>query len=163
MVIRPMACRCEAALMNVTDRPPRWVDQFAADLRATLPGVGFAAELPEAIRMEREYPVLHQEDIPNDDAYRSMDTIRRPVGKLLARSLRVPEAEFLSRVVRIVGGLAGHYAVTWSAASWQTTPSAIVRVQEPSPRATKASSTGWSVTSTSNTARSAGPPGASVP
>jgi Cof subfamily protein (haloacid dehalogenase superfamily) len=79
---------------------------IAADLRASLPGVGFAAELPEGIRMEREYPVVHQEDIPADDAYRSIDTVGRPVGKLLARSLQVPEAEFLSRVARIVGGRA---------------------------------------------------------
>jgi Cof subfamily protein (haloacid dehalogenase superfamily) len=79
---------------------------IAADLRAALPGVGFAAELPEGIRMEREYPVLHQEDVPADGAYMSIDAIHRPVGKLLARSLQVPEAEFVSRVARIVGGRA---------------------------------------------------------
>ncbi len=79
---------------------------IAADLRAALPGVGFAVELPDGIRMEREYPVLHQEDVPADDAYRSIDAIRQPVGKLLARSLQVPEAEFQSSVARIVGGRA---------------------------------------------------------
>lgn len=79
---------------------------IAADLRAALPGVGFAAELPDGIRMEREYPVLHQEDVPADGAYWPIDAIRRPVGKLLARSLQVPESEFLPRVARIVGGRA---------------------------------------------------------
>jgi Cof subfamily protein (haloacid dehalogenase superfamily) len=79
---------------------------IAADLRAELQGVGFAAELPDGICMEREYPVLHQEDVPADGAYISIDAIHRPVGKLLARSLQVPEAEFVSRVARIVGGRA---------------------------------------------------------
>jgi Cof subfamily protein (haloacid dehalogenase superfamily) len=79
---------------------------IAADLRAALPGVGFAVELPEGIRMEREYPVVYPEDVPPDGAYRPIDAIDRPVGKLLARSLQVPEAEFESSVVRIVGGRA---------------------------------------------------------
>jgi Cof subfamily protein (haloacid dehalogenase superfamily) len=77
---------------------------IAADLRAALPGVGFAAELPDGIRMEREYPSVHQEDVPVDGGYGSIDAIDRPVGKLLARSLQVPEADFLLRVARIVGG-----------------------------------------------------------
>jgi HAD superfamily hydrolase (TIGR01484 family) len=85
---------------------PATVRAIAADLRAELPGVGFAAELPEGIRMEREYPVLHEEDVPADDAYWPVDAIRRPAGKLLARSRQVPDAEFLSRVVRIVGARA---------------------------------------------------------
>jgi HAD superfamily hydrolase (TIGR01484 family) len=86
--------------------PPSTARAMAADLRAALPGVGFAAELPEGIRLEREYPILHQEDVPADGAYESIDAIRRPVGKLLARSLQVPEAEFRARVARIVGGRA---------------------------------------------------------
>jgi Cof subfamily protein (haloacid dehalogenase superfamily) len=85
---------------------PSLARAIAADLRAALPGVGFAVELPDGIGMEREYPVLHQEDVPADDAYRSIDAIRRPAGKLLARSVQVPEAEFLSSVARIVGGRA---------------------------------------------------------
>ena len=85
---------------------------IAADLRAELPGVGFAAELPEGIRMEREYPSLHQEDVPANGAYEPIEAIDRPAGKLLARSLQIPEAEFLHRVTRIVGGRA---EVTYSA------------------------------------------------
>jgi hydroxymethylpyrimidine pyrophosphatase-like HAD family hydrolase len=85
---------------------PATMRAIAADLRAELPGVGFAAELPDGMRMEREYPVVHQEDIPADDAYRPIDAIREPAGKLLARSLQIPDAEFLSRVVRLVGGRA---------------------------------------------------------
>jgi Cof subfamily protein (haloacid dehalogenase superfamily) len=76
---------------------------IAADLRAMLPGVGFAVELPEGIRMEREYPVLHQEDVPADVAYWPIHALDRPAGKLLARSLQVPEAEFRLRVTRIAG------------------------------------------------------------
>jgi len=86
--------------------PPSTAKAIAADLRAALPGLGLAAELPEGICMEREYPTLHQEDIPGDGAYESVDAIHEPVGKLLARSLQVPEAEFLRRVARVVGGRA---------------------------------------------------------
>lgn len=85
---------------------PSVVRTIAADLRAAVPGVGFAVELPEGIRMEREYPVLHREDEPADGAYWPVESIDRPAGKLLARSLQVPEAEFLLDVDRIVGGLA---------------------------------------------------------
>lgn len=49
--------------------PPATVRAIAADLRRALPGVGFAAELPGGIRPEREYPALHPEDVPPDDAY----------------------------------------------------------------------------------------------
>jgi hydroxymethylpyrimidine pyrophosphatase-like HAD family hydrolase len=91
---------------------PCVVRAIAADLRAALPGVGFAAELPDGIRMERDYPSLHQEDVPADGGYGSIDAIERPVGKLLARSLQVPEADFVLRVARIVGGRA---EVTYSA------------------------------------------------
>jgi Cof subfamily protein (haloacid dehalogenase superfamily) len=91
---------------------PSMVRAIAAELRTALPGVGFAAELPEGIRMEREYPSLHPEDVPADGAYWSVEAIDRPVGKLLARSLLVPEAEFLLRVTRIAGGVA---EVTYSA------------------------------------------------
>lgn len=85
---------------------PSTVRAIAAELRAALPGVGFATELPEGIRMERQYPSLHQEDVLVDGAYRPVQTIDRPAGKLLARSLQVPEGEFLHRVAQIVGGRA---------------------------------------------------------
>ena len=94
------------AVIRAHGIPPATARAIAAELRAELPGVGFAAELPEGIRMEREYPVVHQEDVPADDAYRPIDAIREPAAKLLARSLQVPEEEFLSRVVQIVGGRA---------------------------------------------------------
>jgi Cof subfamily protein (haloacid dehalogenase superfamily) len=96
----------QRAVIRAHGISPSTMRAIAADLRAELPGVGFAAELPDGIRMEREYPVVHQEDVPADNAYRPIDTIREPAGKLLARSLQVPDAEFLSRVVRIVGGRA---------------------------------------------------------
>jgi HAD superfamily hydrolase (TIGR01484 family) len=85
---------------------PDTVRAIAADLRDELPGVGFAVELPEGIRMEREYPIAHPEDLPADDAYWPIDAIDQPVGKLLARSLQVPEAEFRLRVGRIISGRA---------------------------------------------------------
>ena len=86
--------------------PPATAGAIAADLRRALHGVGFAAELPSGIRLEREYPALHPEDVPAESAYGAIDAIEEPVGKLLARSLEVPEAEFLRRVASIVGGRA---------------------------------------------------------
>jgi Cof subfamily protein (haloacid dehalogenase superfamily) len=86
--------------------PPSLATAIAADLRRELPGVGFAAELADGVRLEREYPNLYPEDAP-DSAYGSIDTIDQPVGKLLARSLQVPESDFLPRVARIVAGRAG--------------------------------------------------------
>ena len=86
--------------------PPATVRAIAADLRDELPGVGFAVELPEGIRMEREYPIVHLEDLPADDAYWPIDAIDQPAAKLLARSLQVPEAEFRVRAGRIIGGRA---------------------------------------------------------
>lgn len=85
---------------------PSVVRAIAADLRAALPGVGFAVELPEGIRMERQYPIVHPEDLPADDAYWPIHAIDQPAGKLLARSLEVSEAEFRLRVTRIVGSRA---------------------------------------------------------
>lgn len=78
----------------------------AADLRQALPGVGFAAELTDGIRLEREYPVVHPWDFPVDGVYYPIDAIDQPVGKLLARSLLVPDAEFLRHVASIVGARA---------------------------------------------------------
>jgi hydroxymethylpyrimidine pyrophosphatase-like HAD family hydrolase len=83
--------------------PAATVRAIAADLRRALPGVGFAAELPAGIRAEREYPALHPEDAPRDDAYWPIEAIDQPVGKLLARSRQVPDEEFLRRVTEIVG------------------------------------------------------------
>ncbi len=83
--------------------PPSMARTIASDLRATLPGVGFAAEIPEGICMEPDFPAVRQEDVPADGAYGSVDAIDRPIGKLLARSLQVPENEFLLRVTQIVG------------------------------------------------------------
>jgi HAD superfamily hydrolase (TIGR01484 family) len=86
--------------------PPATVRAIATDLRRALPGVGFAAELAAGIRPEREYPALHPEDVPAGGAYSTIDDIGEPVGKLLARSLQVPETEFLRRVASIVGARA---------------------------------------------------------
>jgi hydroxymethylpyrimidine pyrophosphatase-like HAD family hydrolase len=86
--------------------PPSMAKVIAADLRRELPGVGFAAELADGIRLEPAYPWSHPEDSLADDAYCSIDAIDQPVGKLLARSLEVPEPEFVPRVARIVGSRA---------------------------------------------------------
>jgi hydroxymethylpyrimidine pyrophosphatase-like HAD family hydrolase len=86
--------------------PPATVRAIAADVREALPGVGFAAELRAGIRPEREYPALHPEDTPPDDAYWPIEAVDQPVGKLLARSREVPAAEFLRRVTDIVGARA---------------------------------------------------------
>lgn len=86
--------------------PPTTVRAIAADLRAALPGVGFAAELPSGIRLEREYPALHPEDASAGSVFGPVDSVDGPVGKLLARSLQVPEADFLRRVAHIVGARA---------------------------------------------------------
>jgi hydroxymethylpyrimidine pyrophosphatase-like HAD family hydrolase len=86
--------------------PPATVRAIAADLRRTLPGVGFAAELRDGVRLERAYPALHLLDVPPSSAYAPIEAIDQPVGKLLARSLQMPAAEFLSRVTQIVGARA---------------------------------------------------------
>lgn len=83
--------------------PPATVRAIAADLRGALPGVGFAAELSSGIRLEREYPVLHPQDVSAAGAVGPIDAIDEPVGKLLARSLQIPEADFLRRVTQLVG------------------------------------------------------------
>ena len=86
--------------------PPATARAIAADLRQALPGVGFAAELADGVRLEREYPQLHPEDVPADGAYCAIDAIDQPVGKLLARSLLMAEAGFFREVASIVGGRA---------------------------------------------------------
>jgi HAD superfamily hydrolase (TIGR01484 family) len=83
--------------------PPATAVAIAADLRRALPGIGFAAELADGVLREREYPELHPETVPPGGAYGSLDSIDQPVGKLLARSLEVPEEEFLMVVGQIVG------------------------------------------------------------
>ena len=82
---------------------PSVVRAIAADLRRDLPGVGFAAELADGIRVERGYPSLYPEDEPADGAYSPIGSIDQPIGKLLARSLQMPELLFLDRVAYIVG------------------------------------------------------------
>jgi hydroxymethylpyrimidine pyrophosphatase-like HAD family hydrolase len=86
--------------------PSATVRAIAADMRRALPGVAFAAELPAGIRLEREYPYVHPDDVPPDSAYGPIGAIDEPVGKLLARSVQVPDAEFLRRVAAIVDGRA---------------------------------------------------------
>jgi Cof subfamily protein (haloacid dehalogenase superfamily) len=93
--------------------PPTTVRAIAADLRQALPGIGFAAELADGIHPEREYPALHPADVPPAGAYGPIEDVDQPVAKLLARSLQVPEAEFLHRFAHIVGGRA---QVTYSGA-----------------------------------------------
>ncbi len=85
---------------------PSVAKAIAADLRRELPGVAFAAEFTDGIRLEREYPTLHLEDALAESAYCSIESIDQPVGKLLARSLQTPEQEFLPHVARLVGGRA---------------------------------------------------------
>ncbi|HYK70941.1 MAG TPA: HAD family hydrolase [Streptosporangiaceae bacterium] len=92
---------------------PATVREIAADMRRLLPGVGFAAELTEGVHLEPEYPELHPDSVPVDAAYGAIDAVDQPVGKLLARSLLVPEAEFVPRVAEIVGSRAH---VTYSGA-----------------------------------------------
>jgi len=79
---------------------------IAADLRRLLPGVGFAAELAEGVHIEREYPELHPDAVPADATYGVIEALDHPVGKLLARCLHMPEAEFIARVADIVGSRA---------------------------------------------------------
>ena len=93
--------------------PPATAQGIAADVRRLLPGVGFAAELADGVHLECEYPELHPESVPEDAAYGPIDAVARPVGKLLARSLRMPDEEFVQRVAEIVGSRA---RVTYSGA-----------------------------------------------
>jgi Cof subfamily protein (haloacid dehalogenase superfamily) len=86
--------------------PPDMAQAIAADLRQALPGIAFAAELTGGMRLEPEYPALHPEDVPVEGTFCPIDAIDQPVGKLLARSLLVPEADFLRDVMSIVGARA---------------------------------------------------------
>jgi Cof subfamily protein (haloacid dehalogenase superfamily) len=92
---------------------PATVRAIAADLRRILPGVGFAAELTAGVHLEQEYPELHPDSVPADATYGAIDSVDQPVGKLLARSLQVPETDFVLRVAEIVGSRA---QVTYSGA-----------------------------------------------
>ncbi|WP_265444781.1 HAD family hydrolase [Flexivirga meconopsidis] len=81
------------------------VCELVAELRAELPGVGFAAELADGLHMEHEYPDLHSQWVPADAVRAPMDDLADTavVGKLLARSMQVPEQWFLDRVAELVG------------------------------------------------------------
>lgn len=82
------------------------VAQIAADLRASYPGVGFAAERPQGMHLETAYrsPMLplHAQDDPALD-HGPIEEVRGVVGKLLARAPGVPDLDFIEGVTRIVG------------------------------------------------------------
>jgi hydroxymethylpyrimidine pyrophosphatase-like HAD family hydrolase len=81
--------------------PPETVGAIAADLRRLVPGVGLAAEHAGGFHAEPGYPGLHP--VPPDATCGPVEDLGRPVGKLLARSLALPQEEFLARAAAIVG------------------------------------------------------------
>lgn len=101
------------AIVQAHGMSPATTRGIAADLRRLLPGVGFAAEFADGVHIEPEYPELHPDTVPPHANYGAIDAVDRSVGKLLARSLEVPEAEFVARVAEIVGARA---EVTYSGA-----------------------------------------------
>ena len=79
---------------------------IVADVRAHYPGVGFAAERPEGMHLDRSYtsPMLplHAHDDPAIDRG-PIESVRGVVGKLLARDPAVPDLEFIEGVAALVG------------------------------------------------------------
>jgi hypothetical protein len=113
--------------------PPALAGAITADLRQALPGVGFAAELADGMRLEREYPALHPEDVPAGGGYCQIDAIDQPVGKLLARSWRGRERR----------------------SPWQT-PTPMCTLPQPT-RARRTTTTAWPASSNRSSTAWAGP------
>lgn len=81
------------------------VHGLVTDLRAAIPGVGFAVEHADGLHLEKEYPDLHSQWVPADAVYAPIEQLPAEtlVGKLLARTLEMEEQEFLARVTELVG------------------------------------------------------------
>ncbi len=82
---------------------PGTVHAVAADLRAALPGVSFAAELPDGVHFEQDFTRSHPEWTPKHAVYAPIDAVDRPVGKFLARHSEMEDGVFFEHVRRIVG------------------------------------------------------------
>lgn len=81
------------------------VHRMVADLRAAIPGIGFAVEHADGLHLEAEYPDLHSQWVPEDAVYAPIEQLPSEtlVGKLLARTLAMEEQEFLDLVAAVVG------------------------------------------------------------
>jgi hydroxymethylpyrimidine pyrophosphatase-like HAD family hydrolase len=84
------------------------VEAVAADLRAAIPGIAFAAERSSGLFLESGFPDRREGDEGTvvGDLARLAD---EPVGKLLALAPGLPTAELLDRVRTVVGDR-GHLA-----------------------------------------------------
>lgn len=80
---------------------PGAVAALARDLRAALPGIGFAAERADGFHVEPGYAEVHPP--PADTVRAPIAQVGPDVGKLLARCPEVSDARFLDRVTRVVG------------------------------------------------------------
>lgn len=83
---------------------PDVVRELITDLRV-IDGITFSAELPGGFHREPGYPAGTPDGVPEIGRERvgSLEGLAEPVGKLLARSLRLEPQTFLAEVARILG------------------------------------------------------------
>ena len=81
---------------------PEVVTQVVADLRAELPGTGFAAERSTGLAAERMFAAIHDhpEDLVCTDRIEALQDAR--AGKLLARNPHLTDGEFLVCAAEVV-------------------------------------------------------------
>lgn len=81
------------------------VAELAGDLRAAIPGVGFAVETIDGYGQEEHYVNLH--DLPGGSPIGPVEGLFTAApGKLLARAPGLPDEVFLAEVARVVGARA---------------------------------------------------------
>lgn len=82
---------------------PALVSAIVRDLRAAVPGIGFAAETVDGPLYEAFYPDIHPQWRPADAPVVDLTASEAPVGKLLARSVEIAAEDVPARVAEVVG------------------------------------------------------------
>lgn len=82
---------------------PALVRELVVDLRRQVPGIGFAAETVNGPLYEAGYPDIHPTQRPANSPVVDLARSDVPVGKLLARTERIPPADVPVRVAEVVG------------------------------------------------------------
>ncbi len=79
--------------------------ELVADLRANVPGIAFSAELADGVHTEPDYPELHPRWVPAGLVPAPIDELPDDavVGKLLARTLSLPNDAVIPRVAEVIG------------------------------------------------------------
>jgi Cof subfamily protein (haloacid dehalogenase superfamily) len=96
-------------------------------LRAAVPGIRFAAERASGLWSEPGFPHDPSHPLPADHVERPIDELRGDVvGKLLARSSRFGDDEFLVRVADVVGDR-GHVAYSGAGGLAEISPPGVTK------------------------------------